>query len=139
MTTLMTTSNFDNNGTNSKVKSVYKLRASGSVSTGGEGTNDYERLKNKPLINNVQLIGNKTLEDLNIQENMNITTEDITNWNNKSEFSGDYDDLSNKPTIPSSTSDLTNDSDFTTKTYVDSIVGDIETVLTTITTGGGVS
>ena len=43
--------------------------------------------------------------------------------------SGSYNDLSNKPTIPSNTSQLTNDSDFTTKTYVDSKV-DSKTVTT---------
>lgn len=46
--------------------------------------------------------------------------------------------ISGTPTIPSKTSDLTNDSDFTTKTYVDNIVGDIETILTTLDVGSGV-
>ena len=48
-----------------------------------------------------------------------ITEQNITSWNNKSDFSGSYNDLTGKPTIPSKTSDLTNDSDFTTKSYVD--------------------
>lgn len=54
--------------------------------------------------------------------------------------SGSYDDLSNKPTIPSKTSDLTNDSGFITnavndltnyytKTYIDTLVGDISSAL----------
>ena len=46
--------------------------------------------------------------------------------------SGSYNDLSDKPSIPSKTSDLQNDSDFTTKAYVDSLVGDINTALDTI-------
>ena len=46
--------------------------------------------------------------------------------------SGSYNDLLNKPSIPSKTSDLTNDSDFTTKSYVDGLVGDINTALDTI-------
>jgi hypothetical protein len=41
----------------------------------------------------------------------------------------DYSLLDNTPTIPSKTSDLTNDSDFTTKSYVDGLVGDIATTL----------
>lgn len=41
--------------------------------------------------------------------------------------------------IPTKTSDLTNDSDYTTKTYVDNLVGDIETILTTLDIGGGIS
>lgn len=61
-----------------------------------------------------------------------ITTTDITNWNNKSAFSGNYNDLTNKPTIPSKTSDLTNDSNFTTKSYVDGLVGDIATAIDTL-------
>jgi hypothetical protein len=50
----------------------------------------------------------------------------------------DYSLLDNTPTIPSKTSDLTNDSDFTTKTYVDNIVGDIESILETLDIGNGV-
>lgn len=41
----------------------------------------------------------------------------------------DYSLIDNAPTIPSKTSDLTNDSDFTTKTYVDGLVGNIATAL----------
>ena len=41
-----------------------------------------------------------------------------------------------QPTIPKKTSDLTNDSDFTTKTYVDGLVGDINTALESILGGG---
>jgi hypothetical protein len=50
----------------------------------------------------------------------------------------DYSLIDNTPTIPSKTSDLTNDSDFTTKTYVDNIVGDIESILETLDIGAGV-
>lgn len=32
-------------------------------------------------------------------------------------------------TVPTKTSELTNDSEFTTKNYVDGLVGDIETLL----------
>ena len=45
---------------------------------------------------------------------------------------GDYGDLNNKPTIPAKTSDLENDSDFTTKKYVDDIVGNINTLLSEV-------
>lgn len=37
------------------------------TATGTGGTNDYNRLKNKPSINDVELEGNKTLEELGIQ------------------------------------------------------------------------
>ena len=41
---------------------------------GGGGTDDYEELSNKPQINSVELIGNKSLSDLGIQAE--ITAED---------------------------------------------------------------
>lgn len=90
---------------------------------------NYEMLEKKPSINGVELVGNKTLEELNIQEkgdyltseidplfskspSASITNQDIANWNNKSEFSGNYDDLNGKPTIPTKTSELINDSGY---------------------------
>lgn len=96
-------------------------------STGGSGgTSNYNDLSNKPKINNVELNGNKSLNDLGIQPAgnylisetdptvpsyvKNITQTNITNWNNKSDFSGSYNDLSNKPTIPEELKDLSDDS-----------------------------
>ena len=90
---------------------------------------NYELLENLPSIGGVELVGDKTLEELNIQEkgdyltsendplfkqsaSYGITSQDIKNWNNKSEFSGNYDDLNGKPTIPTKTSQLTNDSGY---------------------------
>lgn len=40
----------------------------------GAGTSDYERLKNKPSINNVTLIGNKTSKQLGLQDEMDSLT-----------------------------------------------------------------
>lgn len=57
------------------------------------GTSNYNELINKPQINNIELIGNKTLDDLGIQPK------------------GDYALTSD---IPTSTSDLENDSGFIT-------------------------
>lgn len=74
-----------------------------SSTGGGGGTTNYNLLTNKPKINNVELSGNKSLNDLGIIN-----------------FSGDYDDLDNKPSIPTKTSDLTNDSGFIDDTYHDS-------------------
>ena len=72
---------------------------------------------------------------------VHVTSEEKTTWNNKSNFSGsyndltdkptlfsgDYNDLENKPTIPSKTSDLTNDSDFATSGYVQTVTSDMAT------------
>ena len=101
--------------------------------TGGSGTSNYERLANKPSINDVELIGNKTSGDLGLQPageylteetdpifnaspSANITSEDITNWNNKSDFSGDYDDLVNKPDLSGYITKDVNDLTYYTKT-----------------------
>lgn len=142
-------------------------------------TGNYNKLENKPLINNVELSGNKTSDDLGIAskediptvptkvselENdegylkeiiesdptvpehvKSITEENINEWNNKSTFSGNYDDLDNKPvipTVPENVSSFTNDAGYITeipeeyakKEYVDDKIGDIETVLSTLTT-----
>lgn len=131
-----------------------------------QSSSDYEVLTNKPQINGVELLGNKTTSDLGIES-----------------FSGDYNDLTNKPTIPSKTSELTNDTGYITTetdpvfsasvasnitstnistwnnkldtnkvkssssttagevydvTYINTMLGDIETILTTLTTGNGV-
>ena len=74
---------------------------------GSGGTTDYELLENKPQINGIELLGNKSLTNLGIY-------------------------------IPTKTSELENDSGFIdntalenyyTKTEIDTLVGDIETLL----------
>ena len=86
---------------------------SGSIEGGGgEGTNNYNELINKPSINNVSLVGNKTTSQLGLFDG------NYTNLSNKPSingtvlngaqtsqtlgiFDGDYNNLINKPTIPS--------------------------------------
>lgn len=89
----------------------------------------------------------------------NHTKSEITDFPTLSSVatSGSYNDLNNVPstftpsththtksqitdfpTIPTKTSQLTNDSDFTTNAYVNGLVGNVEAVLETITTGSGV-
>lgn len=47
------------------------------ISTGGSGgTNDYDNLQNKPKINNVELTGNKTADELNLQHKGNYLTQE---------------------------------------------------------------
>ena len=46
--------------------------------SGGFGTHNYEKLKKKPSINSVELLGNKTSDDLKLQSKMeSITAHDI--------------------------------------------------------------
>lgn len=100
----------------------------------GAGTTNYQELENKPKINDIELDGNKSLEELGIQPKgdyleeeedptvpefiKNITEDDIVSWNNKSNFSGNYEDLNNLPIIPDKTSQLNNDSGFVEEEYV---------------------
>lgn len=115
-----------------------------------KGTNNYDDLINKPVINDIQLDGNLSSADLGLQpagsyvENetdpvfsaspsAGITNQDITNWNNKSDFSGNYNDLTNKPDlsqfITKSVNDLTNyylKSETYTQSEVNSLIGAIQ-------------
>ena len=61
-----------------KAQDVYAILNSkiGEGGSGTGGTTNYNSLTNKPKINNVELTGNKTLEDLGIQEAGNYLTED---------------------------------------------------------------
>lgn len=69
-----------------------------------EGSNDYSTLNNKPQINGVELINNKSLSDLGIQAAGDYLTEtDLTGYAKTSE-------------IPTNVSQLTNDSGFITNT-----------------------
>lgn len=47
--------------------------------TSSGGTSNYAYLTNKPKINNVELINNKTLEELGIQEKGEYPKESLTN------------------------------------------------------------
>ena len=127
-------------GVNIKTINHESLLGEGNINiTGGGGTSDYEDLENKPSINNIELSGNKSLNDLGIQPtgnyalisdiptNLSELTDDTTHrlvtdvekttWNNKSNFSGNYNDLTNKPTLFSGDyDDLTNKPSIPTKT-----------------------
>ena len=77
----------------------------------------------------------KTLNNESLLGSGNIEIEvDLSNYYTKEET---YSKEEVNNLIPTKTSDLTNDSDYTTKAYVDSLVGDIETILTTLDIGGG--
>ena len=45
----------------------------------GSGTRDYEKLKNKPQINSVELLGNKSFEDLGAEFLTNMEIEELIN------------------------------------------------------------
>ena len=123
------------------------------VSSQGTGTSDYNDLSNKPKINNVELNGNKTTSDLGIV----IPTNSDFTLNGLSEKS--YNNLTDKPTIPTiptNVSAFNNDAGYLTQhqdisgkldtskvkssysttsgdvydvSYINSTIGDIETLL----------
>lgn len=116
-------------GENIKTINNESILGSGNIEIGGGGggTSDYTNLTNKPKINNVELNGNKSLNDLGIQPKGNYALEsdipDVSNFitkdvNNLTYYtlssalstvatSGSYSDLSNKPTIPSEVTETT--------------------------------
>lgn len=120
-----------------------------STGGGSGGTSDYTDLTNKPKINNVELDGNKTTSDLGIviPDVSNFITKDVNNltyYTKTSDLSevatsGNYNDLSNKPTIPDISGKLdtskvknttsTTAGDVYDVTYINSTLGDIETLL----------
>ena len=121
-------------GNNITIEDTEKGIKINSTGGGSGGTSNYNALTNKPKINNVELNGNKSLNDLGIQPAGNYLTEEtdptvpnhvknitqanITSWNNKSDFSGNYNDLTNKPTIPvvpTNVSAFTNDVGYLTQ------------------------
>ncbi len=71
---------------------------------------------------------------------INSTTEepDLSSYYTKTETDDLLKNKANSSDVPTKTSDLTNDSGFTTKAYVDGLVGDIESILETLDEGEGV-
>ena len=90
-------------GANLTIEKDGTLNATASGS--GEGTTDYTALSNKPKINNVELTGNKTLDQLGIQAK------------------GDYAKTND---IPTKVSQLTNDSKFASESYVSNAIANAQ-------------
>ena len=71
-------------GTNIKTINNNSILGSGNIDIQGGGTSDYTNLTNKPKINNVELNGNKSLNDLGIQPKGNYALEseipDVSNF-----------------------------------------------------------
>lgn len=107
-------------GVNIKTINHESLLGEGNINiTGGSGgTSDYEDLDNKPSINNVELSGNKSLNDLGIQPSGNYALESD---------------------IPTKISDLTDDSDFLESTDLKTINGNSLVGSGDITISGGSS
>ena len=92
-----------------------------SVTSGGVADSvEWDNVLNKPIFATVATSGSYT--DLSSKPTIPTKTSELTNDSN---FASESD-------IPTKTSDLTNDSGYTTKTYVDGLIGDIDTILDNI-------
>lgn len=109
------------NGTdNTTIMTPLRVKQSIAANAGGGqgGTSDYNTLTNKPKINNVELTGNKTAQELGISGNIQ------GDWDVTDPTNGAY--IKNKPTIPTKTSDLQNDEGF-----IDNTVNNLANYTTT--------
>lgn len=82
---------------------------------GSGGTSDYTQLENKPSINNVELNGNKTLDELNIQEKGNYASQEEVDQN-KTDISKINDNMINYSLITETGSKI--DLNIDTTTYI---------------------
>ena len=128
-----------------------------TISRIGGGTSDYAELNNKPSINGVELVGNKTTADLGIEvDTSNLATkEELGNYASNQDVAQvlqiitqkidsnttNIQDLNTKvdglPTVPTKTSELENDSLYVTQQEIvevmQLIVQQIQTNTTNIT------
>lgn len=118
---------------------TFEMELVGQIPSTTGGTTNYNDLSEKPKINDVELKGNKTLDELGIQPKgkylteekdptiaqhiKKITEEDIKKWNNKSDFSGNYNDLKDVPNL----------SQYATIEEVNSLIGTINGELASLT------
>lgn len=78
---------------------------------------NYTNLSNKPQINNVELNGNKTLNEIGVQQTQ-ISTEEPTDESVQVWINPKGEPIE----IPAKTSDLVNDSGFVTESYVNQAI-----------------
>ena len=150
-------------GTNITLDQEGNILTINSTGGGSGGTSNYNVLTNKPKINNVELNGNKSLNDLGIQPAGNYALEsDIptktSDLTNDSGFITGY--IETDPTVPSYVKNIsqanitswnnkldsskvknansTTAGDVYDVRYINNMIGDVETILITLTTGSGV-
>lgn len=56
---------------------IHEVFEGNGGNSGGAGSDDYEKLKNKPSVNGVTLIGDRTLEEIGLEEISNLEIEEI--------------------------------------------------------------
>lgn len=97
------------------------------AAAGGGESGNYNNLENKPSINSVTLIGNKTPADFGLYGTNNAPPYPVNSVNTKTGdvvlTASDVNALPDTTVIPTKTSDLTNDSGFLTSAPVSSVNG----------------
>ena len=97
------------------------------AAAGGGESGNYNNLENKPSINSVTLIGNKTPADFGLYGTNNAPPYPVKSVNTKTGdvvlTASDVNALPDTTVIPTKTSDLTNDSGFLTSAPVSSVNG----------------
>lgn len=95
-----------------------------------EVNKDYNKLENKPQINGVKLIGNKTTEDLGIKEYDDTNIRNLIGQKqDKSKMVTEIDASSDNEHYPTAKS---------VYSFVNNKIGDVDSLLTQIDTGSGV-
>lgn len=115
-------------GQNVTIDQVGNTLTINSTGGGSGGTSDYTDLSNKPKINNVELSGNKTTSDLGIviptvPTNVSAFTNDAGYLTSHQDISGKLDTSKVKSTYSTTSGDVYD------VTYINSTLGDIESLL----------
>ena len=92
-----------NSNADTLVKTEGNTTGGGGGGGGGGGLTDYEGLYNKPKINGVELVGNKTAEQVGLS---------------RTGHTHSAAEITDLPTVPTKTSQLTNDSGFVTNSQL---------------------
>lgn len=106
------------------------------VASDGTVIESYDELREKPLINGVVLQGDLTLDELNIQEKGDYASaEEVTTLEENMEkaesaLQEKINEVDTK--IPTKIGQLENDANYTTQDYVDKLIGDIDSILSTL-------
>lgn len=111
-------------GQNIKTINNQSILGSGNIiiESSSGGSSNYQDLNNKPSINNIELNGNKTLEELGIQPKGNYLTEhqDLTDYAKKTDIPN-VDDFITK--------DVSNLTNYYNKTEINNMIGNVENML----------
>lgn len=119
-------------GTSIKTINGNSLLGSGNIviQGGSGGTSNYTELSNKPKINNVELNGNKTLEQLGI--NIPVVPTKVSAFTNDAGYLTQHQSLSEYakkselPVVPTNISAFTNDSGYVTSSAIPTKLSQLE-------------